>query len=507
MSAIGYVYLVGAGPWDPGLLTVRGRELLQRADVVVQDYLVNPELVVGLRAIVEIIRVGDPGSRLEQAEINALLVDRASRGKVVVRLKGGDPFVFGRGGEEALVLAQAGVPFEVVPGVTAAIACASYAGIPITHRGHGATVAFCTGHEAGEKDGGAVDWAALARIHTVVFYMGARNLGRIALRLIEAGRDRETPVALVRWATRPDQQTRISTLGACADADLETQVEPPAIAIVGEVVNLRETIGWYEQRLLHGLRVVLTRSAAQQGPLSERLKELGAEVLQVPTVAFVPPKDWAAVDQALASVSTYDWVIFTSANGVDATFDRLRQLGRDPRAFGSARIGCVGPVTARRLDERGMVADCVPETFIAEGLADCLNGALKHEGVKGRRYLILRAEVARDTLPDTLRALGGHVDVVPVYTTVAVPPEVGLSGRLKAADFDVVTFTASSTVRHFAEWFTAEELAFVQSRVQAVCIGPVTAATAAELGFVVAATAEIYTVPGLVDALISIRRA
>jgi uroporphyrinogen III methyltransferase/synthase len=504
MSAPGHVYLVGAGPWDAGLLTLRGRDLLARADVVVHDYLVNPELLEHARPDAERIAVGGGrAERLSQAEINALLVRLALAGRVVVRLKGGDPFVFGRGGEEAEALVQAGVPFEVVPGVTAAIACASYAGIPVTHRGFGSTLAFVTGHQRADGEAATedVDWAALARMSTVVFYMGARNLEGLAKRLVDAGRAPETPVALVRWATRPDQRTAVATLADCAAVMDREGLEPPLTVIVGEVVGLRDRIGWYERKPLYGLRVVVTRSQGQQGPLAGRLRELGAEVLSLPTIRFEPPADPAPLRAAIARLDTYDWVLVTSANTVDFFLDALWASGRDARAFGRARLGCIGPATARRLQERGLRPDVVPEAFVAEGLLD----ALRAEGLAGRRVLIPRAEVAREVLPETLSAMGAEVDVVPVYRTVPAEVDPAVLARIAGGDVDVVTFTSASTVRHFCVGFSDEELARIRGRARAACIGPVTEQAARAAGFEVAVSAATYTIPGLVDALVGWR--
>ncbi len=504
MSAPGHVYLVGAGPWDAGLLTLRGRDLIARADVVVHDYLVNPELLEHARPDAERVAVGGGrDERLTQAEINALLVRRALEGRVVVRLKGGDPFVFGRGGEEAEALVGAGVPFEVVPGVTAAIACAAYAGIPVTHRGYGSTLAFVTGHQRADGEAATedVDWSALARMSTVVFYMGARNLEGLARRLVEAGRAPETPVALVRWATRPDQRTVVATLADCAAVMEREALEPPLTVIVGEVVGLRDRIGWYERKPLYGLRIVVTRSQGQQGPLAGRLRELGAEVLSLPTIRFEPPADGAPLRAAIERLDSYDWVLITSANAVDFFVDALWAAGRDARALGRARLGCIGPATARRLEERGLRPDVVPEAFVAEGLLD----ALRTEGVAGRRVLIPRAEVAREALPDTLAAMGARVDVAPVYRTVPAEIDPAVRARVAAGEVDLVTFTSSSTVQHFCGAFGDEELARIRQGVRAACIGPVTEATARAAGFAVAASAATYTIPGLVDALVAWR--
>ncbi len=491
----GFVYLVGAGPWDPGLLTLRGRDLLARADVVVHDYLANPAHLQHVGPETECLALPGGPARPSQPEIGALLVERARAGQVVVRLKGGDPFVFGRGGEEAEVLVEAGVPFEVVPGVTSAVAAAAFAGIPVTHRAFGPTVAFATGHQQAEAH--AVDWSALARMSTVVLYMARRRLAEVAAALMGAGRAAETPVALVRWATRPSQSTLVTTLGECAAAADAAGVKAPISVIVGEVVSLRERIAWYEQRPLFGLSVVVTRSRAQQGEMVARLEELGADTLVLPTIEFRPTPS-ARVEAAIEALSTYDLVIFTSAKGVDHFLDRIYALGRDPRAFGSARIACVGPATARCLRERGLVADLVPERFVAEGLLEALPG----QRVGGQRVLIPRARVARETLPDALRARGAKVEVLPVYETVPASLDAKLRDRVAAGGVDLLSFTASSTVTHFCALFSEPELELLRARAKAVCIGPVTAERAAEAGFEVAVVAERYTVKGLIEAVV-----
>lgn len=504
MTAPGFVYLVGAGPWDPGLLTLRGRDLLNRADAVLYDYLVNPELLDHLPPQAERIPVGAPPQRMTQAEINTALVDRARRGQVVVRLKGGDPFVFGRGGEEAEALVHAGVPFEVVPGVTAAIAGAAFAGIPVTHRGYGSTLAFVTGHRAADSEAEAaeddVDYAALARMSTVAFYMSGRRLPAVAAALIAAGRSPKTPVALIRWASRPDQETLVSTLADCAVAADAAGLVAPMTILVGEVVALRARIGWYEQRPLFKTRIAITRSQGQQGALAHRLAELGAEVLALPTIAFEPgPPE--PMRRAIERLATYDRVIFTSANAVDAFLDAVYAAGRDPRAFASTRIACIGPATARRLRERGLVADQVPEQFIAEALIE----ALIRDGVAGQRILIPRAEIAREVLPETLAAAGADVEVLVAYRTVQPPVDPIALARITAGEIDLVTFTSSSTVQHFRSLFDAQTFEQVRARIGAACIGPITADTARAYGLRVAVMAEQYTIPGLVDALVQSR--
>jgi uroporphyrinogen III methyltransferase/synthase len=496
MSASGFVYLVGAGPWEPGLLTVRGRALLEVADVVVHDYLVNPELLELAPTDARIISVGRPPSRMTQDEINAELIRCAQTGLVVVRLKGGDPFVFGRGGEEAEALVQAGVGFEVVPGVTAAVASAAYAGIPVTHRLFGSTLGFCTGHFRGERGDDGVDWQALAQMSTIVLYMAAGRLESIAAELIAAGRAPETPVALIRWATRPDQRTVVTRLDEAGKALTESGLEPPLSIIVGDVVSLRTRIGWYEQKSLFGVRTVITRSKGQQGALANRLRELGAEVNALPTITFEAGSP-EVMDEAIRRLADSDWVIFTSANGVDFFLEAVYERGFDARVFGGTRIACIGPATARRLAERGLTADRVPSEFVAEALIE----EFLTQGVEGQRILIPRAEVARDILPDRLREAGADVHVAAVYRTIA--PEVNEALRLDVASggIDVVTFTSSSTVKNFCGLFQPEELSAVMKNIVAACIGPITAREAEEAGFLNRVVADTYTIPGLIEAL------
>ncbi len=496
MSAAGIVYLVGAGPWDPGLLTLRGKEVLGRVDLVVYDYLVNPEHLQHAPQA-EHLPVGKGAERLSQAQINTLLVEAGLVGRLVARLKGGDPFVFGRGGEEAAVLHAADVYFEMVPGVTAAIASAAYAGIPVTHRGVGATLAFCTGHRRADVPTAEVDWAALAKVDTVVFYMGRRNLPSIAQRLIAEGRSAQTPVAMVQWGTRPTQRTRIATLKSAAEVADAHGMAPPMTLIVGEVVSLREQIGWFELKPLHGKTVVVTRSKGQQGTLAGQLRDLGAEVILMPTVAF-EPGDERVVQTAVARLAGYDWVIFTSANAVDYFLDAIDRAGRDARAFGAAKIACVGTQSARRLAERGLKTDVVPKArFVAEGLLDALDGAQ----LDGARVLMPRAAVARELIPEALRAAGAQVDVVAVYHTRRPAPNAAVVAQV-VAQADILLFTSSSTAQHFAAAFTADQLGALQQRAKVASIGPVTSQTAADLGFEIRWQAAPYTVSGLVQALV-----
>ncbi len=479
------VYLVGAGPGDPGLLTVRAAELLARADVVVHDRLSAAELLDLAPADAERIDVGkSPGSaRVPQDAINDLLVDRGARHDVVVRLKGGDPTVFARGGEEALALRAAGIPFEFVPGVTSAIAVPAYAGIPVTQRFSSTSFTVVTGHEDPSiGDDGSVDWDAVARVGgTIVLLMAVGRIRAICDRLLAAGRDPDTPAAAVTWGTRPEQRTVRATLGTLADQDLAS----PATIVIGAVAAL--DLGWFETRPLFGRTVVVTRARAQASSLVARLRELGAETVELPAIAIDDPDDGgAALADAAARLGSYDWVAVTSPNGAR----RLLAACRDARAFGPARVAAIGPGTAAALAEGNVVADLVPDRFVAEGLLE----AFPDPPAGGGRVLLARATEARDVLPETLRERGWDVDVVAAYRTVrGRPTDAELASLARA---DVVTFTSSSTVVNF---LAATD---VVPPVVA-CIGPITAATAREHGLDVAVEAEVHTIDGLVDALVS----
>ena len=447
-------------------------------------------------------RPGEPSP--PQEEINALLVELGRVGKTVVRLKGGDPYVFGRGGEEALALTEAGLPFEVVPGVTSGTAAPAYAGIPVTHRGISTSVAFVTGHEDPAKDRPDVDWARLANgADTLVLYMGVGRLREISFELISAGRSPETPVAVIRWGTLPEQRTVKGTLEDIADRVAEANLRPPAITVVGDVVSLRGAgLDWYERRQLFGRRVVVTRARAQAGELSEKLERLGAEVLEFPTIEVRPPGDFGPLDEAVADLDSFDWVIFTSVNGVDAFLDRLAHHGLDLRAVPrGAKIAAIGPATAQRLRQAGLRVDVVPEEFRAEALIEAIAG----DSLAGRRVLIPRARVAREVLPDRLREAGAEVVVPPAYVTV--PSSEGkdeLAKELDAGRVDCVTFTASSTVENFVGAFGAKEAARLLSATRVACIGPITADAARGCGIRVDAEAREYTMAGLIAAVVEL---
>ena len=496
------VYLVGAGPGDPGLITVRGLALLRRADVVVYDQLASPELLKEAPAGAELLYVGKKAGAhaVPQGGINELLVHRARAGLTVVRLKGGDPFVFGRGGEEAEELAAAGIPFEVVPGVTSAVAVPAYAGIPVTHRRYTTLVTFITGHEDPTKEASTIPWAALGQNPgTLVFLMGVKNLGENCRRLIEAGRAADTPAAVIQSGTTLAQRTVVGTLATIAGRAQEAGIKPPAVLVVGGVVELAETLKWWETRPLWGKTAVVTRSRDQASRLVELLNAAGARCLEVPTIEIIPPADFAPLDAALQHLSRYEWVIFTSANGVRAFMDRLFQMGQDVRVLGRARLAVIGPATAEALRGYGLVADVVPNTFQAEGLLEVLEPKL----LGGRRILLARAEQARDVLPEGLAQLGVKVDVVPVYRArppASVPPEA--AEVLESGQVDILTFTSSSTVHNFAGLVGKEAFQQLAARGTVASIGPITTGTLAEYGITPQIEPAAFTIPALAAAIV-----
>lgn len=493
----GVVYLVGAGPGDPGLMTARSLELIASADVIVHDRLIPAGALAGARAEAELIYAGKrPGeAALEQGEIEALLVERAREGRSVVRLKGGDPFVFGRGGEEAEALAAAGVSFEVVPGVTAGVAAPAYAGIPVTHRDAASAVAFVTGHTDPEKpDDGGLDYAALGRFPgTLVLYMGVKRLPEIVERLVAAGRDPGEPAAVIERGTLPGQRTVTAPLAELPNAAREADLRPPSVAVCGTAAGLREAIGWVERRPLHGRRVVVTRARAQASGLAARLSDLGAEVVELPAIRIVPRIDSAEVREAVDDLHAYALVCLTSPNGARLLFEAMAAAGRDGRALAGATVAAIGPGTARALAERGLIADLVPERSVAESLLE----ALRAVEIQGRPALIARAAEARDVLPDGLRERGAEVDVVPLYETVAERPVPEALERARGADY--LTFTSSSTVANFVA--AAGDRLPEAARV--VSIGPVTSAAAREAGLSVDIEAERHDPDGVVEALLA----
>jgi uroporphyrinogen III methyltransferase/synthase len=503
VASSGIVYLVGAGPGHPGLVTKRALDLLERADVVVYDRLVPRGLLERARAGSELIYVGkgpDAGST-SQEEINRLLVEHAGRGRQVVRLKGGDPFVFGRGGEEAQALAGAGIRFEVVPGVTAGIAAPAYAGIPVTHRDAASAVAFVTGHEDAARQDTALDWDALAAFPgTLVFYMGVRNLGDLTEQLIRHGRSREEAAAVVERGSMPGQRTVTGALGALAELARAEGIRAPAVTVVGPVAALRQQLSWLEQAPLHGSRVVVTRARPQASELAERLSELGAAVVEAPAIRIVPRVDDAAVKRIAEAIGASEFAVIclTSSNGATLLMRALAAQGLDARALAGSTIAAIGSGTASTLAEHGLRADIVPERFVAEELAE----QLVARGVRGLRVLIARAAEARDALPDALRKAGAEVEVVALYDTVR--EALGDEQLAAVAEADYVTFTSSSTVRYFVEAIGGADR-FPNARV--VTIGPITSEAARELGIQVHTEALRHDIDGLVAALVEDVRA
>jgi len=476
---------------------------MEEADVVVYDRLAPEALLGYARPEAEKIYVGKkPGDpTMSQDEINDLLVEKGRAGMTVVRLKGGDPYIFGRGGEEALALNRAGLPFEVVPGVTSGVAAPAYAGIPVTHRNVSTSVAFVTGHEDPTKGSPDVDWEELANgAETLVLYMGVGRLQEISTRLIEAGRSRETPVACVQWGTLPEQRTVTGTLQDIATRVAKANLKPPAIIVVGDVVALREKgLDWYERRPLFGRRVVVTRARAQAGELSAELERLGAEVHEFPTIEISPPEDYGPLDAAIRDLDSFGLIVFTSANGVDAFLNRLRHHGLDLRAVPrDAKVAAIGPATAERIERAGLRVDVVPEEYRAESLI----GALDVSTLAGESVLIPRAKVAREILPEKLREAGAEVVVPPAYESVPLSEgKEKVSVRLRSGEIDCVTFTASSTVENFVGAFGVDEAARLLDDTRVACIGPITAETARKRGLRVDAEADEYTISGLVEAV------
>ena len=553
----GFVSLVGAGPGDPELITLKGAQRLREADVVIYDYLANPLLLEHCRPEAERIYVGKQAGRhtLSQDEINTLLLEHG-RERRVVRLKGGDPFIFGRGGEEAEALEAAGIGWEVVPGVTAGIAAPAYAGIPVTHRELASSVALITGHEDPAKPETAVDWPRLAHgVDTLVFYMGVGNLPEIAARLIEHGRAPETPVAVVRWGTMPEQQVVSGTLSTIAGEVERTGLKPPAITVVGEVAALRERLRWFDKGPLWRRRIVVTRAREQASALAEQLRAAGAVPIEYPAIAFAPPADLAPLDAALDELGSYNWIVFTSANGVRFVAQRLSQLGRDTAELRHASLAAIGPATAAELERHGLRSTFTPTEFVAEAVVEQIGE------VQGQRILLPRADIAREALADGLRARGARVDNVVAYRTVlavetnqqtskpanreprtrdqgsgtdgcrqvgglGVSPSIRSTdssapaarpddlddpvvAQLRQGSIDAMTFTSSSTVSNFfarleQSGVARDEALRLLEPVVVASIGPITSATAREHGLDITVEAERYTIDGLMEALVSV---
>ncbi|MFH1486291.1 MAG: uroporphyrinogen-III C-methyltransferase [Chloroflexota bacterium] len=495
----GKVSLVGAGPGDPGLITVRGLECLAEAETVVYDRLVDERILSHVKLGAELVYAGKSpqGHTLRQDEINALLVAKASEGKTVVRLKGGDPFVFGRGAEEAEALVEHGIPFEVVPGVTSAVAVPAYAGIPVTHRDCTSSLAIITGHEDPTKGESSIAWDKIATgAGTLVFLMGMANLAEIASELMRHGRDTSTPVALIRSGTQPTQETLVGTLGDIAEKARASQFRAPAVVVVGEVVEMRERLRWFDNRPLFGKRVLVTRSREQASRLSRLLGEAGAIPIELPAIAIEPPPSYGLLDEAIAHLPDYDWVVFTSVNGVESFFSRLTASGRDARAFWGATICAIGPATAEALAAHGLRADYTPVQYLSEAIV----AGLQERGITGKQFLLPRADIAGEELTEGLERLGAKVHEVVAYRTALPRDAKTKSGEMfRKGQIDVVTFTSSSTARNLVALLD-NNLSLLEN-VLVACIGPVTAETATKLGLEVDVVAKEHTIPGLVHAL------
>ncbi|GAC1543134.1 MAG: uroporphyrinogen-III C-methyltransferase [Candidatus Velthaea sp.] len=493
--AVGKVWLVGAGPGDPGLLTMKGARALGQCDVLVYDYLASTAIVNLAPPDCEKIYVGKKAGAhtLTQDEITALIVKLGLEGRRVVRLKGGDVFVFARGGEEAQALHAAGVPFEIVPGITSAIAAPAYAGIPITHRDHNTSFSISTGHENPLKGYSSLDYEKLANPkQTVVFLMAMGNLAAIVAELKKHGMPGDKPVAIVREGTKPTQETLVATLDTIVAEVERTRFAAPAIVVIGDVVNERETIRWFDNGPLFGKRVLVTRPAVQADDFAARLWELGAEPIVAPTIAIGPPDDPAPTNESIERVREYGWAVFTSRNGVDAFFDRLSERGRDARALGDARVAAIGPKTAEALAQHGVRVDFMPDSFVNEAVAE----GLLQRTQPGDRVLLFRAQEARDVVPEALRAAGRTLDDVAAYKTRTV---LDPNFAEKVAHADIVTFTSSSTVAGFIENIGDVHAALAGKVI--ACIGPITAGTARDAGMHVDVIADAFTVDGLVHAL------
>lgn len=502
-SSCGIVYLVGAGPGDPGLISVRGAKLLESAQVVVYDYLSNPSLL-SYCPRAEVIYVGKKAAAhsLPQEQINALLVERARAGQRVVRLKGGDPFVFGRGGEEAQALADAGLAFEIVPGITAAIAAPAYAGIPVTHRDFNSSFTLVTGHERDDGQASALEfaWDALARLPCLAFYMGAKSLPNICRKLIDNGKSPSTPAATIQWGTMPAQRTVVSTLANLASDVEAAGIGAPAITIIGKVVELRKNLAWIERRPLFGQTIVITRTRQQASEISRKLETLGAAVIEAPTIEIHEPDDLTQVDAALRHIAEYEWVCFTSANGVVAAKKRLIELHLDARAFGSAKVAAIGPATADAIRrELCLRVDLCPASFVAEALAEELSA---RNEVKGRRYLLLRADIARPVLLQRLLA-GGAAEVKDIALYETRPTSqlpAGLAETIDAGRVQWITFSSSSTVRNFLS-LLGPDYARRLAQTRLASIGPITTSALRDAGLTPTVEAQTFNIDGLVAAI------
>ncbi len=511
----GKVYIVGAGPGDVSLLTVKGLKCLQKAEVVVYDFHLNAQVLNYINHEAEFIYAGKRGGQhtMTQDEINLTLVEKAKEGKIICRLKGGDPFVFGRGGEEAEALAKEDIEFEIVPGVSSAIAAPAYAGIPLTHRLYSSSLAIVPGYEDPSKEESSIDWSRLATgVGTIVFLMTVKNIAFVCQKLIDNGRNSETPVAVIRWGTRAEQTTLVGNLGNISDLVKENEIKPPAVMVVGDVVKLREVLKWYEKRPLFGQRILVTREHSEG---FEPLEEFGAEIIEFNTIEIVPPEDWTELDNAIDKIESYNWLILTSANGVKYFFKRLFDRGRDIRDLKGIRICAVGSKTAAAINKFGIKVDLIPEEFNAEGLISAIvqkckseeekTSALPHfraSALQGVRFLLPRAEVAREVLPEKIKELGGEIDVVIAYR--AVKPETHgkrLKRFLKEGKITIATFTSAATFNNFLE-ITGEDADGLLKDVAIAVIGPVTAKAVERAGLKVSMMPKEATIDAMVNEII-----
>lgn len=501
MNKKGIVYLIGAGPGDRGLITIKGKELLQKADVIVYDYLVNVDLLEYAKESAEILYVGKKSGQKEMAQssINALLVRKASKGNIVARLKGGDPFTFGRGGEEAEALQAKKISFEIIPGVSSVSAVPTYGGISLTHRDFTSSFAVVTGHEDPLKKKSNIPWDALSQIGTVVFLMGVSKLKKNMGELIKAGKNPETPVAIITWGTYPQQRTLTGTIENISDlVKKHKEITSPGIVVVGEVVKLREIINWYETKELFGKTIVVTRPKSQAYDFIKLLEAQGANVIPFPTIEITPPTSYKALDKAINSIEQYDWIVFTSVNGVKSFFNRLKELNKDIRELHRAKIAAIGEVTAKEIKNLGIKVDVVPNDFKAEGLIRIF----KNEKIKDSKILIPRAKVARDILPESLVKIGAKVQVVTTYITKQ-PGKAKARNMIKLLNeekIDMITFTSSSTVRNFFELIP--DFKQKKNRPLLASIGPITANTLEELGYKSTIIPKKYTVDDLANNIV-----
>jgi len=500
----GILYLIGAGPGDPKLITLRGKECIQSADVLIYDYLANPIFLSWANPKAEIIYVGKKGGtdHIQQEEINELILQKVSTGKKVARLKGGDPFIFGRGGEEAEILADQGIPFEIIPGITSAIAVPAYAGIPLTHRRFTSTVAFITGHEDPTKEGSNINWEKISTgAGTLVFLMSMARLPHIVSQLHKNGLSPQTPVAIIQWGTRPRQKTLVADLQSIVKRVSEERVGAPSIIVVGDVVQLRDKLQWFEKRPLFGKTIIVTRARAQSSIFSQRLSELGALPIEFPTIRVSACKDYKLLHEAINRLASYQWIIFTSINGVDFFFQQLHTLGKDSRSLGNNQVCAIGPETASFLRQKGIIPDYVPPEYRAESIV----AGLLELGVKGAKILIPRAAVAHDILPEKLKEQGASVTVVPVYETL---PDEGDTANIidliQEKKITMVTFTSTSTVKNFAAAFQkhGRNVSELLKEVDIACIGPICAREAEALGLKVHIIPKEYTIAALTDNIV-----